>query len=98
MFYSSSFDILITEDRNYLLTDFRYIEAASELKPLYDVVQVTPEYTLYDFIAEEEPLCLGLEFSSVTMNVCKRAGRAVSRNARAPLRTPTESWKKWTDG
>ena len=72
MFYSSSFDILITEDRNYLLTDFRYIEAASELKPLYDVVQVTPEYTLYDFIAEEEPLCLGLEFSSVTMNVCKR--------------------------
>ena len=31
MFYSSSFDILITEDRNYLLTDFRYIEAASEL-------------------------------------------------------------------
>ena len=53
MFYSSSFDILITEDRNYLLTDFRYIEAASELKPLNDVVQVTPEYTLYDFIAEE---------------------------------------------
>ncbi len=77
MFYSSSFDIIITQDRNYLLTDFRYIESASELEPLYDVIQLTPEYTLYDFLEEEEPLCLGLEFSDVTMNVCKRLEEAL---------------------
>ena len=69
MFYSTAFEIIITQEKNYLLTDFRYIEAARGLEPLYEVVQVTAEYGLYEFLAEKKPMALGLELSCVTVNV-----------------------------
>ena len=69
MFYSTAFEIIITQEKNYLLTDFRYIEAACGLEPLYEVVQVTAEYGLYEFLAEKKPMALGLELSCVTVNV-----------------------------
>lgn len=69
MFYSSAFYVILTQEKNYLLTDFRYIEAASELKPLYELVQITAEYGLYDFLREQNPQTLGLELSYVTVDV-----------------------------
>ena len=39
LFKSTSFHLIITREENYLLTDFRYIEAAGDLEPLYKVVE-----------------------------------------------------------
>lgn len=71
-FYSTSFDIVITDSRCYLLTDFRYIEAASALEPLYQAIQVTPEYGLHEFLEEIAPQCLGIEYSGLTADVYKK--------------------------
>ena len=68
MFRSTSFDLVIAEERSYLLTDFRYFEAACEREPLYEVVQVNGEYGLKEFLAEKGPRSLGVEKSVLTMS------------------------------
>ncbi len=67
-FYSSSFDIVITQERNYLLTDFRYIEAARKLEPLYTVVQTKAGYGRNEVLGEISPQSCGVEFSSISYN------------------------------
>ena len=59
MFYSTSFDIVIGREKNWLLTDFRYLEAAEESKPLFEVVQVSGEYGLNGISEGEEPAVAG---------------------------------------
>jgi Xaa-Pro aminopeptidase len=51
-FHSTNCQLIITADTNYLLTDFRYIEAAGELAPLYHVVLTDHNVTLYTFLKE----------------------------------------------
>ncbi len=51
-FQSTNCHLVITPDTNYLLTDFRYIEAAGELAPLYHIVLIDPHVTLYSFIKD----------------------------------------------
>jgi len=68
MFYSTSFELLITPEDNYIITDFRYAEAASELEPLYKVVVTAPQYSLMDFLAEQRLKSIGLEFKMATID------------------------------
>ena len=68
MFYSTSFDLVITPDRNYIITDFRYVEAARELEPLYTVVMTDPKFSLMDFLAQQKFSSLGLEFKVATID------------------------------
>lgn len=51
-FHSSNCQLVLTEDTNYLLTDFRYIEAAGALAPLYHVVLTDANVTLYTFLKD----------------------------------------------
>ncbi len=51
-FHSSNCQLVLTEDTNYLLTDFRYIEAAGALAPLYHVVLTDHNVTVYTFLKE----------------------------------------------
>lgn len=67
MFYSTSFDIVIGREKNWLLTDFRYLEAAEESEPLFEVVQVSGEYGLTEFLKEKNPQSLGIERSVITV-------------------------------
>jgi Xaa-Pro aminopeptidase len=64
-FHSSNYQLLITADTNYLLTDFRYIEAAGELAPLYYVVLTDHNVTLYTFLKELGIKELAIEDSSI---------------------------------
>ncbi len=68
MFYSTSFELLITQDTNYIITDFRYVEAARELEPLYTVVMTDPQFSLMDFLAKQQIRTLGLEFKVATID------------------------------
>ncbi|MGI6733140.1 MAG: M24 family metallopeptidase [Anaerovoracaceae bacterium] len=65
-FHSSNCQLVITADTNYLLTDFRYIEAAGELAPLYHVVLTDHDVTLYTFLKELDIKELAIEDSSLT--------------------------------
>ena len=65
-FHSSNCQLIITADMNYLLTDFRYIEAAGELAPLYHVVLTDHNVTLYTFLKELGIKELAIEDSSIS--------------------------------
>lgn len=52
-FSSSNFYVILTETENYLLTDFRYIELASGLEPIFCVKILTGAYSIFDFIKEK---------------------------------------------
>jgi Xaa-Pro aminopeptidase len=65
-FHSSNYQLIITADTNYLLTDFRYIEAAGELAPLYYVVLTDHNVTLYTFLKELGIKELAIEDSSIS--------------------------------
>ncbi len=68
MFYSTSFYIVLTQSESYLLTDFRYIEAARELEPLYTVVKLETGYNIFDFLREKASgvKSFGVETKSVS--------------------------------
>ena len=68
MFYSTSFELLITPEENYIITDFRYAEAARELEPLYTVIVTEPHYSLMDFLTEQRIKVMGLEFKVATID------------------------------
>ena len=47
---------------NYIITDFRYVEAARELEPLYTVVMTDPQFSLMDFLAKQQIKSLGFSY------------------------------------
>lgn len=67
MFHSTSYDLVITEQKNYILTDFRYIEAAGDLDPLFEVVEITKTHRREDFLRTLEIPVLGIEYETVTV-------------------------------
>ena len=71
-FHSSNCQLVLTEDTNYLLTDFRYIEAAGALAPLYHVVLVDHNVTLYTFLKEIGADELAIEDNTLTHGDFKR--------------------------
>lgn len=69
LFRSTSYELVVTEDANYLLTDSRYTEAAAEREPVYQVVRVNgSDYTLFDFLKEKNYQVLGLEFKKSSID------------------------------
>ena len=67
MFHSTSFELIITEDRNYIVTDFRYAEAAQDLEPVYEVIRTDNNYKLTDFLKELRLNVLALEYSHTSV-------------------------------
>lgn len=65
-FKSSNCKLLITGDVSYLLTDFRYIEAAGELSSLYSIVQVDNKFTLFSFLKDIDLSELAIEEGFLT--------------------------------
>lgn len=75
-FKSSNCQLIFTEDTNYLLTDFRYIEAAGDLSPLYHVVLLDNNVTLYTFLKELNAQELAIEESHLSYVNSKKIGKA----------------------
>lgn len=65
-FSGTSANLLITDKKAYLLTDFRYIEQSTKQAPLFEVVEHKPEIieTIYDIINSEGIKILGFEDQS----------------------------------
>jgi Xaa-Pro aminopeptidase len=76
-YHSSDCDIVITKDKNYLLTDFRYIEVARELSPLFDAILTDHQYTLNTFLQELEPNRLAIEEKIVSVASYKELKDAI---------------------
>ena len=67
-FSSSNYYILLTEEKDYLLTDFRYIEAANALSETYEVVMISNDFSALKFIDDKKFESLGIEYKSVTFD------------------------------
>jgi len=67
-FESSNFYIFLTKEKDYLLTDFRYIETAEALKDNFTIVLISNQYTPFDFLKENCPDILGIEYKSITFD------------------------------
>lgn len=76
-FHSSNCQIVITEDENYLLTDFRYIEAAAELAPLYNVVLTDHSITIYTFLKQSGIENLAIEEEHLSCSEYKQLSEGV---------------------
>lgn len=70
-FHSSNCYLIITKDKNYLLTDFRYFEAAGNLAPLYEPVLTGKEDTLFTFLQEMKFEKLAIEEEIISLSFYK---------------------------
>lgn len=66
-FVSSNYYIVITDKDNFLVTDFRYIEAAQGKKGLFEIVQIDNQVTLFDFLRKYDKMVLGFEERHMTV-------------------------------
>lgn len=67
-FQSSNYFILLTGIKNYLLTDFRYIENAEGLKDIYEIVLISNQFTPFDFLRDHAQAGIGIEYKSITFD------------------------------
>jgi len=67
-FVSSNYFILLTDSKDYLLTDFRYIEGAKYLKDLFELVLITNQFTPIDFLKNYAQTVLAIEYKSITFD------------------------------
>lgn len=68
MFPSTSYELVITRDDAFILTDFRYAEAAEDLAPVFRAVITEPGYSIREFLNECGAEKLGLEFKDVNVD------------------------------
>jgi Xaa-Pro aminopeptidase len=99
-FSSSNYYILLTESKDYLLTDFRYIEAAKSLSDTFEIVKIDNENTALKFIQEKSFETLGIEYKSVTFDfyneikkIAKVAKTIPCDNIIEEIRTIKEAWE-----
>lgn len=74
LFDSTSYTVVLTVEKNYIVTDFRYYEAATELEPLFTVIETSAEYGLIQFLRE---ICkaghrVGIEAYTVSMSFAEK--------------------------
>ena len=77
LFKSTSFHLIITKEENYLLTDFRYIEAAGDLEPLYKIVETRNGYGLEEFLSGLGLRNLATEFDDCTVSFYNKLKKAL---------------------
>ncbi len=65
-FTGSSGCVVITKDNNYFITDFRYVEQASDQCKDYEIIQHNNNRTLYDILNEFDIKKLGFEEEYIT--------------------------------
>jgi len=93
--YLSGFDgegfLLITRDRAYLFTDFRYAEQAREQAPSFDLVQVRGELSkwLPQFVSELSIRQLAIEGDDLSLNTCRKLAESLSGLDPLPELLPT---------
>lgn len=69
-FISSNYFIVLTEDDNFLLTDFRYLESAQSLN-IFNIIKIDSHYTVFDFLKEYDKMVLGFEENHMTVSTFK---------------------------
>lgn len=99
-FSSSNYYILLTEAKDYLLTDFRYIEAAKKLVDTFEIVKIDNENTALKFIHEKNFETLGIEYKSVTFDFYNELKKTAKISKTIPcdniieeIRTIKEVWE-----
>ncbi len=81
LFKSTSFHLIITKEKNYLLTDFRYIEAAGNLEPLYEIVETRNGYGLEEFLSGLGLKNLAMEFDDASVTFFNKLKKALPDTA-----------------
>ncbi len=66
-FISSNYYIVFTDKDNFLVTDFRYLEAAESKKELFEIIQINNHFTIFDFLKKYDKMVLGFEEKHMTV-------------------------------
>lgn len=83
-FLSSDVFVLLTEQENYLITDFRYIEAVKDAcEPLFTVIMTDTGNSLWDVVKKIGVKSMGVEESVLTVSDLKQLQAAL----------PHSTWK-----
>ena len=77
-FRSSNNVLLLTEEENILITDFRYIEAAEALVPLYRLMMTDREHKIADRVRELGHQRIGIEEEHMTVAFCNEIKEAAA--------------------
>jgi Xaa-Pro aminopeptidase len=68
MFSSTSYELIVGRNESWLLTDFRYAEAASKLSSVYNIIITKPDYSIREFLKEKGVKKVGLEFKNASVD------------------------------
>jgi len=78
--------VLLTRDRNIFITDFRYVNQASEQCKDFEIIKHTNERTLYDILNEFEVKTLGFEEEFVTFSQYEEFNEKLNNVELVPLK------------
>lgn len=81
MFHSTSYELIFDSKNAYLLTDFRYAEAASALADVYEVIITNSNYSILEFLKDHGVKNVGLEFKNATVDYYSRIEDALPDDA-----------------
>lgn len=89
--------VLLTEDKKYMVTDFRYEEEVSVLKPEFDIIITKQGYELMDFVKEVMPEKLGVQDETLTMSQYKQLREFLADEAIIGITGLTETIRFYKD-
>ncbi|QIB69526.1 aminopeptidase P family protein [Aminipila butyrica] len=69
--------VLLTADKRYIITDFRYEEAVSVLRPDFEIIIAKPGYGWLDFLREVNPETLGVQEEHLTLSTYNQLCRVL---------------------
>lgn len=78
--------VVLTRDRNIFITDFRYVNQASEQCKDFEIIRHTNERTLYDILNELEVKTLGFEEEFVTFSQYEEFNEKLNNIELVPLK------------
>ncbi len=71
-FESSNFYIVLTDKSSYMLTDFRYFEAARKKNCQgFEIIKVDSKHSIFDFLSKYDKMSIGIEEKHLTADEFK---------------------------
>lgn len=66
-FESSNYFIVLTNEKDYLLTDFRYMESAQSKSGIFEIIEISTRFSVFDFLTKYDKMFLGIEEKNLTV-------------------------------
>lgn len=89
--------VLLTENKKYMITDFRYEEAVSVLKPDFEIIVTKQGYELMDFVREMKLDRVGVQDENLTLSQYKQLCEFLPKDSIIPVTGLMETIRFYKD-